>query len=193
MRKFFWVWLLFGLIHLPALATVTIQGTGGDNLFTIVVPTNYSGKSGTFYAYGGFDYIPGYNFNYFSPFQLVSPSGVVLKNAPTPSDNTPNLVSLEYNTTLTAGIYKVQIPPGIVTDRIIEMSIQYAYLVVWDTDSGSSGSTTPVVAPSSGAEVDLEAFITSLSTTLEGLRAELNGNLNTRTAELLHPSRYARG
>ena len=185
MRKFIFGWLLLGLVHLPAFATVTIQGAGDGNLMTIVVPSNYAGKSGTFYAYGGFDYIPGYNFNYFSPYQLVSPSGTVLKNAPVPSDTTPQLVSLEYNTTLTAGIYKVQIPPGIVVDRIIEMSIHYAYLVVWDTDSGSSGSTTPVVAPSSGAEVDLEAFITSLSTALEGLRAELNGNLNTRTSELL--------
>ena len=55
MRKTLTLTFLFliQVLGVPLFATVTIQGTGGDTLKTIVVPSNYDGKQGTFYAYGG--------------------------------------------------------------------------------------------------------------------------------------------
>ena len=56
MRKTLTLTFLFliQVLGVPLFATVTIQGTGGDTLKTIVVPSNYDGKQGTFYAYGGY-------------------------------------------------------------------------------------------------------------------------------------------
>ena len=191
MRKTLTLTFLFliQVLGVPLFATVTIQGTGGNTLKTIVVPSNYNGKQGTFYAYGGWsswseDFLMSPR-----PMEIVDPGGYRVALSSWASASNP-YVALEADDKLGTGIYKVQsydngldMPPA---------EIQYAYLVVWDTDTGgdsggNTGGGTTVVVPSTGGGdgVDLEAFITSMTTTLEGLRAELNGNLNTKTAELL--------
>ena len=193
MRKTLTLTFLFliQVLGVPLFATVTIQGTGGDTLKTIVVPSNYDGKQGTFYAYGGWSTWKE-DFS-MSPrvMEILDPNNyqVALSGWANEDDT---YVSLEKDVKLKSGIYKVRSYENAFNMELAV--IQYAYLVVWDTDTGDSGGGntggggTTVVVPTptpSNDGVDLEAFITSITTTLEGLRAELNGNLNTKTAELL--------
>ena len=142
MRKTLTLTFLFliQVLGVPLFATVTIQGTGGDTLKTIVVPSNYDGKQGTFYAYGGWstwgeDFVLSPR-----PIEILDPNNYQVALSGWVNEDNP-YASLEKDLTLKAGIYKVRSYSN--AFETPDATIQYAYLVVWDTDTGGdSGGNT---------------------------------------------------